>query len=570
MSNRTTAENNLNLSPKLLAGLVIALLLIIVSLAAPLLNWPMLDESTYVLQARQMAEGLLPYRDFYDFVTPGSQFIGSLLIRLNGPSLLGLRMAVVLGWLLEILMLYAMARNHLPKVWLGLFLVFFWLTGSRYPIFQHHFWSGLSAMASVFMAWKYLQSLYNGKIQYKWLSLSGLFCAATFWITQSLGALLSVGLLLYSLLHCFLQEREEKGLSYPQVNRRAVLSRWVKSWGLYGVLPWLGFHALCVGTLLWLGIWPDFVRDTFQWLAGGHYHQTSMLGYYPTFHREFTDTIKPFIDGIPFPAILLFAFRFPIAFHLFLIGLLPIIGILGMGYMLPNRFHYRLLQRQDDELLLFLLCGLAMIISTMSYSTSMHIVSNGGIAFLLGFVVIYRAVANKTTAEKRLVLTTGIFCGLLFLGALTGSLTTLALSSWISLSKGMPGPLIYTDYRTHNTQLAALINELQNAETQNRTVFIFCETPSLYLAGNYRNATRFALIIPQYTSPAQITEIMRDLERKQPLYIVDDGVLPMFPRDPRFARYTPQQLTLPEIDAFIRQYYTLQGTYGGFRLYRRQ
>lgn len=571
MSNTTPSET-LDTPPKIplwgQVGLIVAVLLVLISMAGPLLSWPMTDESTYVLQARQMAEGLLPYQDFYDFVTPGSQIIGSLLIRLNGFSLLGLRLVILVGWLLELLMMYRMGKNHLPKVWLGLFLAFLWLTDSRYPIFQHHFWSGLTAMASVLMAWQYLQSLYNGNPKKGFISLSAVLCAATFWFTQSLGILLTLSLAIYSWLHCFLHEREEQGIGYRNVDNRSVFARWLKTWSVYGLLPWIAFHLVCISILLGLGLWPDFVRDTFQWIAGGHYNQTSILGYYPTFHKEFEDTIRPFLGGVPFPTILLFIFRIPIACHLFLIGALPVVGILGMGYTLPNRFHYRLLQRQDDELLLLWLCATGMIISTMSYSTSMHITSNGGIAFLLGFIVLYRFLLHKPRAEKTTRLLGNGFCGLLLLGAVTGSLTVLIWGSWVSTAPAIPEPLIYTEYRTNNRQMVALLNQLHMAESLHRSVFVFCETPALYLMGHYRNATRFALVIPQYTSPSQMAEVMQELEKNQPLYIVDDGTLAMLSRDIRFAQYTPQQLALSEIQHFIHSNYTVQGDYGRYRLYQ--
>ncbi len=550
-----------------LLGLI--LLLMFLSLIGPLMSWPLTDESTYLLQARQMAQGLLPYRDFYDFVTPGSQFIGSLFFRLNGFSLIGIRLLVVIGWLLELLMLYTMGKNHLPKPWLNLLLAFLWLTDSRYPVFQHHFWSGLVALGAVFMSWRYLQSLYNGKAQPRWIALSGILCATTFWFTQSLGILLTGALTAFSLLHCFLHERELQGVGYRQVKNQAVLARWLREWGRFGALPWLAMHGLCILTLITLGIWPDFVRDTIQWLAEGHYNQTSVLGYYPTFHQEFVETIKPFLDGVPFPAALLFIFRFPIALHLFLIGALPILGILGMGYALPNRFHYRLLQRQDDELLLLWLCGTALIISTMSYSTSMHITSNGGIAFLLGAVVLARFLNRRPKLEKLMQPLIGGFYGLLLLGAVTGSLTMLLWGSWLSPTQTMPQPLLYTDPNTSGPQMVQLLNHLHEANEQKRSVFIFSESPSLYLVGGYQNATRFVLIIPQYTSAPQIKEIMRDLEKNKPLLIVDDMTMHSLLKDPRFAQYSASQLTIPALSEFLSTHYTLQASYGRYGVFRR-
>jgi hypothetical protein len=550
-------------------GIGLGLLLVIISLIGPLLSWPLVDESTYVLQARQMAEGMLPYRDFYDFVTPGSQFIGSLFIRLNGFSLLGLRMLIIVGWLVEILLIYTMGKNHLSKVGLGILLAFLWLSDSQYLIFQHHFWSGLMALSSVFMGWCYLQTLYNGKPQRHFISLCGILCAATFWATQSLGLILTAALMLYSLLHCFLHEREEKGVGYRHVSKVAVLARWFKDWGVYGALPWLAFHALCIATLSALGIWADFVRDTFQWLAGGHYYKTTLLGYYSTFAQDFKKTIQPFLDGVKFPTLLLFIFRFPIAFNLFFMGLLPIIGILGMGYALPHKFQARLLQREDDELLLLWLCATGMILSTMTYSTAMHILSNGSIAFLLGAIVISRFLARRPKTVRVMRPIANAFFITLLLGVVTSSLTMLLLDPWITPTKAMPDPLHYADPSTSSHQLVTLLSLLRQAEDQHQSVFIFSQSPNLYLVGHYKNPTRFVLVIPKYTSDSQIAEIMRDLERSKPLYIVDDLIIHLMHNDPRFAQYSPAELNIPELQAFLAAHYTLQGNLGRYGVFRR-
>ena len=552
------------------ALLGLSFLLVLISLIAPLMNWPQTDESTYLLQARQIAQGLLPYRDFYDFVNPGSQFIGALFIRLNGFSLISIRLLVLTGWLLEILMLYTISKNHLPKPWVTLFVAFLWLTDSNYPIFQHHFWSGLIALSAVFMSWRYLQSLYNGKAQPRWIVWSSLLCAATFWFTQSLGILLTVALLLFSLLHCFLHERELQGTSYRHVKNRAVWARWLNEWGRFGALPWLGVHGVCIITLIKLGIWPDFLRDTLQWLAEGHYSQTSILGYYPTFHQEFLEAIKPFLDGLPWPVWLLFIFRFPIALHLFLIGVLPVLGILGLGYALPNRFHYRLLQRQDDELLLLWLCGTAMILSTMSYSTSMHITSNGGLAFLLGALTLVRFLSRRPRLEKRAQPLIVLFLSVLLLGAVTGSLTALAVGSWLSPTRTIPQPILYADPNTSGQQMVRLLNLLQEANHKQRSIFIFNESPSLYLVGGYQNATRFVLTIPQYTSSSQIAEIIQDLKKNKPLFIVDDMAMHFLLKDPRFAQYSASQLTIPALSHILSTDYQFQESYGRYGVFRRK
>jgi len=349
---------------------------------------------------------------------------------LHGLGLLGPRLTVVAGWLAQLLMLRKMGKNHLPQRWLNLLLAFFWLTGSRVLVFQPQFWGGLTAMASVLAAWNYLQSLYNGKTQPRWISLSACLCAIVFWITPGLGLCLALAGLAYSLFHCFLHEREEKGLAYRKVDKLSVLKRWAQSWGRFGVLPWLAVQtvfALVLFTFVLFntGAWPEFLPRSLPGLISV---PASPPGYYASFHLEFIHAIQALEKEAKNPQFLLSVLQIPVTLHLLLIGVLPVTGILGMWYQLPDRLHYRLLQRQDDELLLLLLAAMALIGATMlSDSTAQHIVSNGGVAFLLGFIVIHRAVLHKPKAEKRFFRGTAIFCGLVLLGAVATSLALLLL-----------------------------------------------------------------------------------------------------------------------------------------------
>jgi hypothetical protein len=552
-----------------LLGAGLLLILMLIQLAGPVLSWPRPDEGNYTLHALKITQGQLPYQDFYDFVTPGSMLIVALLIKLNGFSMVGIRLWVIIGWLVQILLVYQMAKRHMPLVWLGLFVAFLALTDARYPINQHHFWSGFAAVLAVFFAWKHLQQVYAGNVKPLYLVLSAVFSGVCLWTTQSLGVAITGALGLFSLLHCFLHEREEKGISYRQVSNWQVLQRWARSWGRYWALPLLLFHGGCVAILWMLGIWPEFVRDVIQWLAGGHYNKTTVLGYFPTFSGEFVQTVKPLIDGVPMPFMLLFAFRIPIAIHLFLIGLLPVLGILSTGYLLPNRFVYRLLQREDEELLLFWIAAVAMVIASMTYCTSMHLVSNGALAFLLGWLAMVRWITRRPRLERAAQMAVGGFCFLVLLGGAIGSGIQLVLGSWLPPFKNLPESLVYTETRTTAPQLLEVIQLLDEAKAQNRSVFIFKGTPSLYFPGDYQNATRFIWIVPVYTSKAQIAEILADLEKNRPLYIIDDQNYADITQDARFSQHPPEQLRLPELEHYLKTHYVLQATHGQFLVYRR-
>lgn len=550
-------------------GLVLVLALMALRLAGQIMSWPGMDEGNYILEAARIANGQLPYRDFYDFITPGGQFFGALLIKINGFSVLGLRLWLVMAWFLILLLIYDMLRERVSKVWCFLFLAFLWLTESMYPVYQHHFWSGLTALIAVYCIWRALKQIYQGKSTTTFLAISGIFTALTFWITQSLGVLMALALGVFSVLHCILQEKEEKGVSFRQLSWGCVVRRWLKPWGGVWLGTMLGVHLVWVVAFLSLGIWDEFWRDSIQWLTRGHYQQTTVIGYYSTFSQEVTQTLRPFIDQLPAEILVWFTFRIFVVAHLFLIGVLPIIGILGTWYVLPGRFLYRLLRREDEVLLLFLLASLALVVSTFNYSGSMHIVSNGPLPLMLGWLVLVNWLSARPKHEREMQVVTAVFCVLLLFGGIIGSLMQLLGGTWLPRFTGMMESLLYVEGSTNPQQFLSVVNLLEEAKAKGRTVFVFSETPSLYLPGLYPNATRFTLVLPFYNSPEQMAEIFSDLEKNKPFYIVDDQTRFRLPDDVRFKRYTPEQLRMQDMEAYLKTHYRLYAVAGRFLVYRR-
>lgn len=300
------------------------------------------------------------------------------------------------GWLLKPGLLYAMAKAHLPRFWLWLLLGFILWCDFQYQAPLLCFWAGILAVLAVWLVWRHLQQVYAGAIQPAFLIAAGLIMAFTFCLSREIGFCLTVGLAGFSILHCFLHEREEKGIAYSQVSNRAVAKRWLGLWGLYWLLPLCVFYGVLNVLNTGLGLNWDFAAAcraddrSIQW----------PLGYFSSFHQEFGNALKPLLKGpVQFYGLQI-GFCLADAVWLTLIGILPIVGILGMGYQLPGRFVYRLLQKPDEELLLFWLGGTAMILATLIHSTAAQIVAHGALAFLLGFVVWCRWLQRRSSAER--------------------------------------------------------------------------------------------------------------------------------------------------------------------------
>lgn len=551
----------------LLAAAILVAGLLLLSGAGYLFTWPEMDEANYLLQARNMAQGMLPYRDFYEFITPGGQLLGALWTQVYGFSILSLRLWVFTGWLVELFLIYEMGKCQLSRPWLILTLFFIALSGMRHIIYQHHFFSGFFALLAVYWLWRYLESWYRqGQKPKKFLTAGGIFTGLTFWVTQSLGVLLALALGVFSLLHCILNEREEKNLTYREISNVQVFRRWLREWGLPWALPMLLVHGFAFATLAALGLWAPFWRDTASWLLGGHYANTTLLGYYVTFQEELMRVLKPLIEGH-----LLFFFRIPLAFHLLWIGALPIIGLLGVGYQLPQRFLYRLLRFEDEVLLLWWFGALAMMIATMSYSSTLHIVSNGALPFLLGGWVLDYWCGRRLSklAAKWLIRFIAVSELAILAGGIIGSVTILLFGAWLPPFPTLKERLIYLGKSPTVNQYLNVARTIQKTG-KDESVFIYNERPSLYLTGSFRNATRYTIILPHYTSQAQMDEIMQALQSKPPRYIVYDQIDRTLYIDPRFAHYQPDELALPRLEAFIRENYTPKMQEGWWLVFERK
>lgn len=275
--------------------------------------------------------------------------------------------------------LYRLAQKRLSAFWWIVLSV--WMVNPYSISLQ---FASVAALWSVYSVFKTIKMAYAGQTFYLWLLSCSAGLGLTAYFNIWLAVWLSLGLLLFSWLHCLLHEREESGIAYQDIGYARVLRRWFPIWGLFYFLP-------VIMMLVLVPQWPEAL----QALNGMTWER---VGYFNTFHQEFsqvfsdTDKNSPIIFYILKSSVL--------AIPLVLIGILPVIGILGVGYLLPGRFVYRLLQREDEEMLLLWLAGTAMILSTMGHSSSLTILNDGALAFSLGLQVIHRWLLRRPALER--------------------------------------------------------------------------------------------------------------------------------------------------------------------------
>ncbi len=549
--------------------LVVGVGLAVYALLGPLMNWPQTDESTYLLQAKYITEGKLIYEAFYDFVTPGSQYMMAgfawCLQQLGvGFNITLLRLAVLAGWLVEITLLMRLAfywphpfklshpNWYRLSVWvLGIFL---FLTDTRYVIYQHHFWSGLLGLVSVYSFLRYQQTHQQWR-----LIFSGVMGACTFWTTQTLGLAIIVGMLVYCGF-CALGFSQQTDIKSNQ-------SHWKD------VFVWFGFglliHAGVFGWMHVTGIWQEFVRDSFQWLSHGHYADTTEFGYAVTLESELEQTLAPFRQTLPLEQLLLFLGRPFIALHMLLFVWLPVLAVLwGIVVTIQNRI------RQNNQQLFLIIMAGGFLLATMSYSTTMHIVSHAGLGYLLSWLMVLSLASSlkmNVASAKILVVATFLFLGLVFVGALQGSWMFLNYAKTVTDLKGVSGSYIHAKpaawlATVERIEDMVLLEELASPPS----VFVVGQSPQFYLMAGFKNPTRFSLILPVYTSDEQQKEVVRDVELSKPQFMIYDGVLDTLKVDKRFEGIPEQVRAMPIILNIVSKNYILIAEYPPYKIYRRK
>lgn len=510
------------------------------------------DEAMFLLQSKQMWQGLLPYRDFFQLIWPGSLWLGQAVFAIcNGPCIVAIRLVMFALLCTTLWAVVDIGKRYLhPLVKLGLLVFFVICITGNYLAFSHHEVSGCLATLAVYTVCRYLRQG-NGL----WLWLCGLLCGAVLVTTQSLGVLLIAtlfGLMLW-------QARKQLSSVHPAVYLLA------------------GFSLVIAPFTIWLaasGIGAEFYRDTIAWLLAGHYSKASDWGYFST---GLVELIRMGFILNPNHSISIIWPAQPKVVELFVLGWLPILGILWA----IETFWIRPQQTQapkthPTELSLILISAIVMLVSTFSYSTSHHITMNGWWAYLLGFMALqslWKQFVPHTTAFRRLGIVLGVVI-LLLLGYtrwLYHNEPFQTKKAWLA-SYGTTEKTFWTAQPPQDvTTYATVIETIHQYTKKNDGLFILNASPELYLLSDRPNATRFLIIYPIYTSQAQLQEIQQDLTKNPPPFIIDDQKeWPMVSRDPRYKAFKDNPPRLKSLRHWIQKHYMPMVLNDRFVIYARK
>lgn len=171
--------------------------------AAVLFKWGHLvipDEGVTLTEAWQISQGLVPYRDFFDFFTPGSLYVVAGAFRLFGSTY---AVAKVVSLLLFLSSLYAWyritLRLGLRGHWRAYPVVLWLLLSNHYVLINHNTYALVAAMwAMERLLYAYDRILPRGvagsaqRAWVYWCGVAGGLAGVTVWMQQARG--LAIGL----------------------------------------------------------------------------------------------------------------------------------------------------------------------------------------------------------------------------------------------------------------------------------------------------------------------------------------------------------------------------------------
>lgn len=526
-------------------------LLIIVALFILLPNFfkmPIDDENIYIYQGLLVSQGKIPYRDFFDFVTPGSFIINGLFIKLFGPTMVGLRLLALFCLITCSAITVEIGKKHVPKSCLIILSTLFWFI--HIPItmqVSHHLFSATFGMGSIYLLLNSLKVRSKTINTKKYIVGGGVLCGLCLLCTQSLGGILLAGLSGFLTLYFYFS----KNTSFIQSIKVTIL--------LF-ILPALAPILLTGVWLLFNNALNDFWYSSVIWLFRGGYSETTSHWY---FGEGFLKVVSPTASGDIYVA------PFHELIKTLLHGWLPILGLVWGAQILWQ-------QQKNNRTSWYFAClwlsAFLFIGAALSYPTRILVAYHGWPAYLLGIMAVHNLVKKNFIICKSIGIIFFILCLLWTKPLIYRASQMILLPSYMSFGtvEKQLTPLPW-DTKEKIEWQNNIVTRIHEESKSKESFFVLNIEPQLYLLSDRHNPTRYQYLLHTYNTEKQILEAANDLKKALPLFIFDNNRDDIyFKYDRRFESLRHIDYQLKPIDEIIRNHYNLVAEKGRLKLYQRK
>lgn len=495
--------------------------------------WRIGDEGTIVYGAQRVAEGSIPYRDFFEVMGPLSFYWLGLFFKIFGTKILVARGLLILTGATTAFLLFWLTRrlyngniDILPSIFYTIISIPLW------PGNNHHWDSSLFALLALcsFLLWSD-----NNKKQY--LIASGILTGLTSCIIQQKGFYIFLALII-----CQITCRYKKNTKNTKLIHIVIFSA---SYAGVGLLTLLFFHLVD-------GL-DDLIYANLLWPIS-NYHNVNIVPYAHgliEYHWSFWSAFFRELFPVCIAQLISAIFLAP----LFLIAALPVLILLTL---ISSYWNTRKREKFFTSTTIpFWLVGWALWFSEVHRTDLMHLIYGSPVLLVIFFM---NWQTNKYGKVKLIshISYCFIYFPLLFFGIFHVFLTS-NIDHELQTRRGSI---------LSSTEDTALNFLLENTNP-NDSVFIYPYYPMYYFLANVTNPTRFSILMHNINTEEQFLETIASLEHRKVKYVLWDTVVDGINLKKWFPGYTQPDPKNLHLEHYLKSHYNLLDTKNGYRILMR-
>jgi hypothetical protein len=479
------------------------------------------DEGTLVLGAARVAEGQVPYRDFFEVMGPGTFYWLAAFFKLLGPTWLATRICLMVTTVTITVLLYWLANRLLraggvkpPRnvtAWPALGPVVFFVAVSfhSWNAISHHMDSNLFGLLAFFGLLQWID-----KRQAYWLFLAGASAALTAWFMLPKGVFL--GLSFVVLL--WILDRKE-------CRFRVALGT------LCG-----GFAAIMIAgaAFFWFaGGFRDLIYTNLIWPLT-NYSGANAVPYGLEFRELYWKAFATSFRAL-FPS--------PLAISITSFLSAPFLVLMSLpAILLAFCVRFRA-QAFDRATLPYWVAGAAFWLSEMHRKDIAHIAFGSPLLIILTFHYASRLEGKWPDYVRQSITAAAVSLALL------NPLVALAASHKTVTPRGV----LYSSHPQN-----PVLDFLNARVAPGQPVFIYPYAPIYYFLSAAKNPTRYSILMNGYNNEAQLREVVECLEANPVRYVIWDRSFPVWVKT-WFPSYRVPPPDRQIIEPYLSEHYKVIG-----------
>jgi hypothetical protein len=497
-------------------------------------SWRVLDEGTLVYGAQLVAQGALPYRDFFEVMGPGSFYWLGLFFKLFGTNILVARLVLLFTAAATVVLLYWMTRRVYQGPFDFLPSIFYLLVGfPLQAVTSHHWDSNLFALLAVgaFFLWQ-------DRGRWWFLAMAGALAGLSSCFLQPKGLFIVTGLATVIVVNHY-QTGETKTRIASHV----------------GIL--LGGFTAVGALVLWLffvaGGLSDLIYANLIWPLS-RYHNVNKLHYGYGLREWVVPWCQNGLPGVLPASLSKVMVVFSIIPFLFIVYLpFFLLGLAGLSCLSKSNRS----KIFNATMIPYWAAGLALWASELHRQDVVHIIY-GSPLLLIIFLVIWDYCCNHWKLLKYSVMGLIIMCIIL-----VGSFRVLVAFSANQKLVTRRGVLYGFEA---DPALKFLIEHTKPGDY----TFIYPYNPMYYFLADVKNPTRFSILVYNINTNKQFNEAIKNIEQKQVKYVLWDPLMSGSNLKTFFPQYEQPPKDILNLEHYLEDHYEVIGTQQPFKILQRR